>query len=694
MTAFLINPLQAQSLKYPVTKRIDHVDDYFGTKVADPYRWLEDDTAKDVKDWVEAQNRVTFGYLEAIPYRSAIKERMTKLMNYPRYSAPFREGKNYYFFKNDGLQNQSVLYLQPGPESQPEVFLDPNKLSADGTVALSGLAFSRDGKHCAYSISRSGSDWSEIYVMDAGTKKQLADKLLWIKFSGIAWQGDGFYYSRYDAPPDTTQALAAKNEYHKVYYHALGTEQRSDRLVFEDREHPLKLFGVGLTKDERFVILEAAQGGSKGNQLYYRRAEEEKFSPIIETFDDNLTVIDDVDGKLLVQTNRRAPNGRVFLFDPEHPGEENWKDVLPERGEVLSWVSSVGGKLIAAYMKDVADHVFVYDLKGTPENEVALPTLGTVGGFTGKKEDRETFFTFTSFTFPPTIYRYDVQKREVKLFRRPEMAFDPEGYETKQVFYTSKDGTKVPMFIVNKKHLTLDGINPTLLYGYGGFAISVKPAFSAANLAWLETGGVYAVANLRGGLEYGETWHEGGKGLRKQNVFDDFIAAAEYLIAERYTSPAKLAIHGSSNGGLLVGAVINQRPDLFRVALPDVGVMDMLRFHKFTIGWSWVDDYGSSDDASGFKNLYAYSPVHNIREGADYPAVLVTTADHDDRVVPAHSFKYIATLQERYHGRNPVLIRIDTKAGHGGGKPIRKVIEEMADMYAFTFMNMGVTPKY
>lgn len=694
MTTLLVGMLQAQSLKYPVTKKIDHVDDYFGTKVADPYRWLEDDTAKDVKEWVEEQNKVTFGYLEAIPYRNAIRDRMTKLLNYPRYGVPFREGRNYYFYKNDGLQNQSVLYMQRGIGSEPEVFLDPNKLSADGTVALSGLAFSLDGRHCAYSISRSGSDWSEIYVMDAGTKRQLPDKLLWVKFSGIAWQGDGFYYSRYDAPPDTTQALAAKNEYHKVYYHTLGTDQRSDKLVFEDREHPLKLFNVGLTKDERFVILEAAQGGSKGNQLSYRRAGEEKFHPVIETFDDNLTVIDDVGDKLLVQTNRKAPNGRVFLFDPDDPGEENWKDVLPEKPEVLSWVSSVGGKLIAAYMKDVADHVFVYDQQGREENEVALPTLGALSGFGGKKEDRETFFMFTSFTFPPAIYRYDISNREVKVFRKPEVAFDPESYATKQVFYASKDGTKVPMFIVHKKQFKMDGTNPTLLYGYGGFAISLKPAFSATNLAWLEMGGVYAVANLRGGLEYGEAWHDGGKGLRKQNVFDDFIAAAEYLIANKYTSPSRLAIHGSSNGGLLIGAVINERPELFRVALPDVGVMDMLRFHKFTIGWSWVDDYGSSDDSAGFRNLYAYSPIQNIREGANYPAVLVTTADHDDRVVPAHSFKYIATLQEKYHGGNPVLIRIETKAGHGGGKPIAKVIEEMADLYAFTFRNMGVAPKF
>lgn len=688
--------LCAQPLEYPQTPKIDHSDTYFGTVVADPYRWMENDAAQTVAGWVQAQNKVTLAYLEKIPFRDQLKARLTKIWNYPKYSSPFREGKNYYFFKNAGLQNQSVLYVEHGLDGTPEVLLDPNNLSSDGTVALSDFAFSKDGKYLAYSISRSGSDWREIYLLDIESKAQLKDHIRWAKFTGISWYGQGFYYSRYDVPADTTKALTAKNEFQKVYYHKRGDDQGGDMLVYQDTAHPLRTFGISVTLDERFGILTISQGGSKGNAVYFRemKSEDPAFRPVIETFDDDINLAGNVEDKLLFRTNRKAPNGRVVQVDPAQPDESNWKDILPEKPDVLMNTPLVGGKLLAIYMKDVSHRVFVYDTDGKMENEIVLPTLGTVGGFAGKKDDQVVFYTVTSFTFPSTIYQYDFRTKESKLYRRPEIDFNPDNYETKQVFYKSKDETRIPMFITHKKGLELNGNNPTLLYGYGGFNISMAPAFNTPRLVWLEQGGVFAQANLRGGGEYGEKWHEGGMRLHKQNVFDDFIAAAEYLIAEKYTSPQKLAIQGGSNGGLLVGAVTNQRPDLFRVALPAVGVMDMLRFHKFTIGWAWVPDYGSSDDSVNFRNLYSFSPLQNIREGVEYPAVLVTTADHDDRVVPAHSFKYISTLQEKYHGKNPVLIRIETKAGHGGGKPTSKIIEETADIYSFTFYNMGVTPAY
>jgi prolyl oligopeptidase len=688
--------LRGQPFDYPSAQKIEHTDTYFGTVVSDPYRWMENDTAANVSDWVRAENKVTFGYLDKIPFREQVKGRLTKIWNYPKYTAPFREGENYYFFKNAGLQNQSVLYVQHGLEGEPEVLLDPNALSPDGTVALSDFGFSKDGRYLAYSISRSGSDWREIYVLDVQSKVQLNDHLRWAKFTGISWYRQGFYYSRYDAPADTTKALTAKNEYQKVYYHTMGTEQSSDMLVYQDTVHPLRTFGLTVTPDERFGILTISQGGSKGNAAYVREmaSADPAFRPVLETFDDDFNPMGNVEDKLYFRTNRHAPNGKVTVVDPSKPDESNWKDILPETPEVLVSASLVGGKLLAVHMKDVSHRVHVYDTNGTLENEIQMPTLGTVGGFAGKKEDQVVFYTVTSFTFPSTIYRYDFATKESKLYRKPGIDFNSDNYETKQVFYKSKDGTPIPMFIVHKKGLVLDGGNPTLLYGYGGFDISLVPGFNPARLVWLEQGGVYAQPNLRGGGEYGEKWHEGGMALNKQHVFDDFIAAAEYLIAGKYTSPQKLAIQGGSNGGLLVGAVTNQRPDLFRVALPAVGVMDMLRFHKFTIGWAWVPDYGSSDDSVNFHNLYSFSPLHNIREGVEYPAVLATTADHDDRVVPAHSFKYISTLQEKYHGRNPVLIRIETKAGHGGGKPTSKIIEETADVYSFTFYNMGLTPVY
>ncbi len=686
---------EAQGLKYPATLKSGHVDEYFGTTVPDPYRWLEDDTSAATAAWVKAQNEVTFGYLSKIPFRQKIRDRLTAIWNYPRYGSPFREGGAYYYYKNDGLQNQSVLYRQAHPDSAGEVFIDPNTFSEDGTVSLGSLAFSRDGSKLAYGISRSGSDWVDIVVMDAATKT-VSDTLRWVKFSGISWYGDGFFYSRYDAPADTAKKLSTKNEYHKVYFHRAGTPQAADELVYEDPTLSEYLFGVRVTEDQRFALLSASRGSSRGNALYYKRlgVPDAPFSPILATVDDRIWAVEHVDGKLILFTNRNAPNGKLILFDPDKPAEADWKTIVPEKTEVLSGVTSSGGKLFLTYIRDVSHKVFVHDFNGVPEREIVLPVLGTVGGFGGKSDDRELFFTVTSFTSPSTIYRYDVASGDYQVYRKTEIDFDPDAYVTKQVFYASKDGTRIPMFITHRKGMKLDGTNPTLLYGYGGFNVNQMPSFSVTRLAFLEQGGVFALANLRGGGEYGEKWHEAGMNLNKQNVFDDFIAAAEYLIAEQYTSPAKLAIQGGSNGGLLVGAVANQRPELFRVALPAVGVMDMLRFHKFTIGWAWVADYGSSDDSVQFRNLLSYSPLHTIPAGGVYPATLVTTADHDDRVVPAHSFKYISALQDRYHGPNPVLIRIETKAGHGGGKPTSKIIEEYADIYAFTFFNMGVTPVY
>lgn len=682
--------------QYPKTAKIDHKDTYFGTPVEDPYRWLEQDTALSVKQWVGEQNAVTFGYLDKIPYREKVKERLTKLLNYPKYGAPFRAGRNWFFYKNDGLQNQSILYIQRGSlDAKPEVFLDPNKLSGDGTTSLQGSAFDKAGKYFAYAISKAGSDWREIYVMDVKSKKLLSDKIEWAKFTGITWYGNGFYYSRYPTPSDTGSKLSTSNAYHKVYYHILGTPQSKDALIYEDKEHPQRLFGVGLTEDERFLSLYISQRGSNGNALYYRDLKKRtEFKPIMTTFDDDISIVDNVGDKLILSTNRKAPNQKVVMYDPSNPDEANWKEIIPERPEPLVSISIVGGKIFTVYMKDVSHRAYVHSLSGTVENEIALETLGTLGGFGGEKKDGFTFYTLTSFTYPSTIYKYDIATKTSTLFRKTEVDFDPNDYETKQVFYPSKDGTKIPMFIVHKKGISLDGNNAALLYAYGGFNISINPSFSASRLLWLEQGGVYAVANLRGGGEYGEKWHEAGMRLNKQNVFDDFAAAAEYLIGAKYTNPSKLAIQGGSNGGLLIGATINQRPELFKVALPAVGVMDMLRFQKFTIGWAWVNDYGSSDDSAQFHYLKGYSPIHNIREGVNYPATLVTTADHDDRVVPAHSFKYISTLQEKYKGTNPVMIRIETSAGHGAGKPTAKVIEETADIYSFTWWNMGLTPMY
>ncbi|GAB3541675.1 prolyl oligopeptidase family serine peptidase [Pontibacter brevis] len=691
-TAAATTASAATALDYPDTKKVDHADDYFGTKVADPYRWLETHN-EEVDEWIEKQNEVTQEYLGDITFRDKIKSRLTEIWNYPKYGAPFKENGKYYFYKNNGLQNQSVLYVQETLEAEPRVFFDPNKLSEDGTVALTALAFSEDGRYVAYGTSSGGSDWNTYHVMEAATGKKLDDQLDWVKFSGPSWYKDGFFYSRYDAPTEGNK-LANKNEYHKVYYHKVGTPQSQDQLIYEDKQHALRNFYGQTTDDERFLILNVSEGASGANALYYKDLTNPKSSikPIVENFESEYNVVDNMGDKLLVMTNKNAPRYRLVLIDPKKPQEQNWKTVVPENENVITGVSMVGGRVIVTYMKDATSQVVVYDNTGKKVNDVELPGIGTVGGFNGEKEDTEVFFTFTSFTSPPTIYRYDVLANKVTLFRKTEVNVNTDAYETKQVFYTSKDGTKVPMFIVHKKGLELNGQNPTYLYAYGGFNVSMTPGFSIANMLWLENGGVYAMPNLRGGGEYGEAWHKAGMTPNKQNVFNDFIAAAEYLIDQGYTSSERLAVAGGSNGGLLVGAFMTQRPELAKVAIPAVGVMDMLRFHKFTIGWAWVPEYGSSDDAAQFQNLYAFSPLHNIKEGVKYPATLVKTADHDDRVVPAHSFKFISELQAKGAPGNPYLIRVDVRAGHGAGKPTSLVIQEYADTYAFIYKNMGIDP--
>jgi len=684
-------------LNYPETRKSDQIDDYFGVKVPDPYRWLEDENSAETKAWVEAENKITFAYLDKIAYREKLKARLTQLINYPRISAPFHRGNTYFFTKNDGLQNQSVYYVQKGLDGAPEVFLDPNKFSADGTSVLSAFSLSKDGKYLAYGISQGGSDWIEIHVMEVATRKSLSDDLQWLKASGVEWQSDGFYYSRYPAP-EKGKELTSKNEYQTVYFHKVGTPQSADELVYDDKEHPQRFQNVGTTEDERFAILNISERGKgkKGNSLFYRDLSkgEKNFSPIVGDIGDvSYGMVDNVGDKFLIQTDKNAPNSRVILVDPKNPDEKNWQDVLPERPEPLQSVGTAGGKLFASWRKDVSTRAYVFSLDGKLENEIALPGPGTAGGFGGLKDDKYVFYSFTSFNFPPTIYKYDIATKKSTIFRTVDIpGFVPTEYETKQVFYNSKDGTRVPMFLVYKKGLKLDGNNPALLYGYGGFNIVTAPAFSSLRLALLEQGVVYASANMRGGGEYGEKWHEAGTKLKKQNVFDDFIAAAEYLIANKYTSPSRLAIQGGSNGGLLVGAVSNQRPELFRAVVEQAGVMDMLRFHRFTIGWNWIADYGSSENEAEFKALYAYSPIHNVKAGTKYPSTLITTADHDDRVVPAHNFKYAAALQAAQGGDNPVLIRIDTNSAHGASNTT-KSIEQTTDIYSFLLYNLGVTPK-
>ena len=687
---------QVQTPVYPETRKTDQVDNYHGVSVADPYRWLEDDTSAETAAWVEAQNKVTFPYLEKIPFRAQLRDRVIQLNDYEKFSAPSQKGPYFFFSRNSGLQNQSVLYIQKGLDGKPEVLIDPNTWSTDGTVRLSAFVPSKDAKYAVYGISRSGSDWQEYKVMELATKKTLSDTIEWVKVSTAAWQGDGFFYSRYPAPAKG-QEKASINENHQVYFHKIGTPQSQDVLVYQDAANPQRFHIVSTTEDERFAVLSVSERGKgkDGNALFVRDLStgQKEFVPLVPTIDnDTFNVIDSVGGKLLVGTNKGAPNWKAVLIDPAQPAESSWKTILPERPEPLDGASSAGGKLFATYLKDVTTKAYVYSLDGTLENEVPMPGPGTGGGFGGPEDAKFVFYSFNSLNVPPAIYRYDIATKKSEVFRAPKIpGYNPDMFETRQVFYTSKDGTKVPMFLVHRKGLTLDGNNPTLLYAYGGFNVIQSPTFSAARLALLEQGFVYASANLRGGGEYGESWHQQGMKAKKQNVFDDFIAAAEWLIANKYTSPKRLAIQGGSNGGLLVGAVMNQRPELFGVAIPQVGVMDMLRFHKFTIGWNWIADYGSADNPDEFKFLYAYSPLHNIKPGVKYPATLVTTADHDDRVVPAHSFKYAAALQAAASKETPILIRIETKSGHGASN-LTKQLETAADIYAFTMYNMGVTP--
>ncbi|MCF2498821.1 prolyl oligopeptidase family serine peptidase [Dyadobacter chenhuakuii] len=682
----------AQKLDYPSTNRVDHIDEYHGIKVSDPYRWLEDDRSKETGEWVKAQNDVTFKYLDKIPFKNKIFLDLEKAYNYPKYSAPRKKGDYYYFYKNDGLQNQAVLYRQKGENGAPETVIDPNKLSADGTTRLTVFSLSKDGNHAVLGFSQGGSDWQEYQVMDMKTLTMLADKVEWVKISGAAWQGDGFYYSRYPKPEGS--ALAAKNENHQVYFHKIGTKQSEDKLIFEDPANPQRFHTIGTTEDEQFAVLSVSDRGKgkDGNGLWILKKGETKFTPIKEEITDfQYGVIENIGDDFLIETNEDAPNSKVMRYVA---ASKSWKTVLPEKPEPLLGAGLAGNKLFASYSKDVSSRAYVYSIDGALENEVKLPGLGTASGFGGEREDSFVFYTYTSFNYPPTIFKYDIASKKSAVFREPEVSFKPEDYETEQVFYPSKDGTKIPAFITYKKGMKRDGSNPTVLYGYGGFNISLTPAFSPTRIPFLDQGGIYVQANLRGGSEYGEKWHEQGMKLKKQNVFDDFTAAAEFLIKEKYTSASKLAIQGGSNGGLLVGAVMNQRPELFKVAFPAVGVMDMLRFHKFTIGWNWIADYGSSDNAEEFKVLYAYSPLHNIKEGGKYPATMITTADHDDRVVPAHSFKYAAELQAKAgkSSDNPLLIRIDTNSGHGASNT-KKALETQADIYAFMFANMGLVWK-
>jgi prolyl oligopeptidase len=681
-------PMPKIEVTYPNTAKGNVEDNYFGTVVKDPYRWLEVDDSSAVKDWVIEQNKVTFGYLEQIPFREKFRARLEEIWNYPKFSAPFREGRQYYFYKNDGLQNQAVLYTQDGLDGEPRVFLDPNNFSDEGTASLTTFSVSKDGKRAVYGVSQGGSDWNEYYVKNVENGELMTDHLQWIKFSGAAWFRDGFFYGRFDEPSEGKE-LSSQNENKQIFYHGLGTEQSEDKLVYEDPANPKRGTYAVTTEDERYLLLYLSNGATNDNALKVKdlAVADSRFVDVVSTFDHSYDVVDNIDNILLVVTNDGAPRRKLIGIDMSNPGKSNWKEIIPEQAEVLSSVNLVGGKIFANYLKDASTHIYIHNIDGTRTGEVELPGIGTASGMIGKKEDNIAFYTFTSFIYPSTVFKYDVSTGKSSAFRESGVDFDPTKFETKQVFFPSKDGTQIPMFIVHKKGIELNGKNPTLLYGYGGFNINILPAFSTANTVLLENGGIYAVVNLRGGGEYGEEWHTAGILDKKQNVFDDFIGAAEYLIENKYTSPGKLGISGRSNGGLLVGAAMTQRPDLFKVALPGVGVLDMLRYHKFTIGHAWAVEYGSSDFEEQFKWLYAYSPLHNLKDGVEYPATMVITADHDDRVVPAHSFKFISRLQEAHKGDNPVLIRIETQAGHGAGKPTSKIIEEYADMWAFLFYN-------
>ena len=688
--------MNANRLQYPTVQTVDHVDDYFGAKVADPYRWMEDLNSPAVKQWVEEQNKVTFAYLATIPQRPAIRKRLEQVWNFERFSAPVKRGNRYFYSRNEGLQNQAVLYVMDGPGGTPRILLDPNKLSSDGTIALTDVEYTDDGKLMAYGLASAGSDWMEFRVRDVGSGVDRQDVLKWVKFSGASWtkDGSGLFYSRYDEPKQNT-AMADANYFHKLYFHKLGTPQSEDALIYERKDHKEWMFGGVVTDDGRYLIVQISEGTDPRQRVYYKDLSDPKgeVTPLLDAFDADYAFLDNDGPVFWFKTDKDAPFYRVIAIDTRHPEPANWLQILPASGDALEAVSVVGNRFIARYLHDAHSVVRTFDISGKPLGEVHLPGIGTATGFDGKRGDQETFFEYASFATPVTIYRYDIASGAVTEFRRPSVKFNAADFETTQVFFHSKDGTRVPMFLSYKKGLKRDGQNPTYLYGYGGFNISLTPAFSPSILVWMEMGGVFAQANLRGGGEYGKAWHDGGTKLVKQNVFDDFIGAAEWLIANQYTATPKLAIGGGSNGGLLVGACLVQRPELFGAALPAVGVMDMLRFNKFTIGWAWESDYGSPDkNKDEFEAIYKYSPYHNLKP-AKYPPTLVTTADHDDRVVPIHSFKFASRLQAVQQGEAPMLIRVETRAGHGAGKPTTKMIDEAADRWSFLVKNLGMAPK-
>ncbi|MBB6681820.1 S9 family peptidase [Aequorivita sp. 609] len=685
---------EVTTVTYPQIKTVDTIDTYFGVEVKDPYRWLEDDRSAETAEWVKAENEVTFDYLNKIPFREELKKRLSDIWNYEKVGAPFKEGNYTYFYKNDGLQNQYVIYRYKTGEDPDtaEVFLDPNTFKEDGTISLGQASFSKDGSKLAYAISEGGSDWRKVIVMNTETKEIVGDTLKDVKFSGLSWKGeDGFYYSSYDKPKGSE--LSAKTDQHKVYYHKLGTPQSDDKVIFgATPEEKHRYIGASVTEDNNYLLISASTSTS-GNKLFIKdlKNPNAKFVTILNDTDSDSYVLENVGSKLYIVTNKNAPNKKIVTVDAANPAPENWKDLIPETENVLT-PSTGGGSIFANYMVDAVSKVKQYDYDGKLIREIELPGVGTAGGFGTKKEEKELYYSFTNYVTPGSIYKFNIETGESELFIKPEIDFNPGNFESNQVFYTSKDGTKIPMIITHKKGLKLDGKNPTILYGYGGFNISLTPSFSIANAVWMEQGGVYAVPNLRGGGEYGKKWHDAGTQMKKQNVFDDFIAAAEYLIANNYTSSDYLAIRGGSNGGLLVGATMTQRPDLMKVALPAVGVLDMLRYHTFTAGAGWAYDYGTAEDSKEmFEYLKGYSPLHNVKEGVEYPATLITTGDHDDRVVPAHSFKFAAELQAKQTGNNPVLIRIETDAGHGAGTPVSKTIEQYADIFGFTLYNMGYT---
>ena len=689
--AFMISCTQ-KPIHYPSTAKGDIKETYFGTVVEDPYRWLEDDNSAETAEWVRTQNELTFNYLEKLPFRDLIKTRLTELWDYPKYGTPVKEGGKYFVYKNSGLQNQNVLYTTNDMSVEPTVLLDPNTLSDDGTAALTSVTVSSDGKYLMYQLAKSGSDWNEIFVKNIETGEMLPDHIQWVKFSGMSWYNDGFFYSAYDKP-EAGSELSKANEFQKVYYHKLGTEQSADQLIESDQNNPKLMFGASVTDDKQFLLISKSKGTS-GNALEIKDLSKNNsaFVSLMDSYEYEFNTVENEGDDLYVLTNFKAPKYRLVKINTNSPEEVNWTDVIPEKKDVLESVVMIGGKLVVNYMTDAHSKTEVYSYDGVLDHEVQLPGIGTVGVFSGKKEENIAYFSYTSYNTPGEIYKYDFTTKQTTLHFRSEVKFNPDDFEVKQEFFASKDGTMVPMFIVSKKGIELNGNNPTLLYGYGGFNISRKPAFSASRIEFLENGGIFVEVNLRGGGEYGEEWHKAGTKLQKQNVFDDFIGAAEYLISQKYTSSEKLAIQGGSNGGLLVGAVTNQRPDLFKVALPAVGVMDMLRFHKFTIGWAWASDYGTSEDnAEMFNYLYTYSPYQTIKKETAYPAILATTGDHDDRVVPAHTFKYMARMQEYNKGNKlPLLVRIDIKAGHGAGKPTAKVIEEHTDVWSFVFYHLGM----